>query len=265
MSEIQTLIPISYENPECPTVSGRELHEFLGVNSNYTTWFSRMTEYGFTEHEDYESCFPNLESENQHGGQNKVDHQLTIPMAKELCMIQRNERGKQARQYFLHIEQLWNSPEAIMQRAMAIANRNLEELKRKVFCLAQENEHLEETVAVQNQQITEMKPKVSYYDICLQTKDAIAISVIAKDYGWAAARMNKELANRKVQYKQNKIWLLYQKHAEQGYTVTKTSLYSDNSGAEHSNVHTYWTQKGRLFIYDLLKKDGILPLIEKED
>lgn len=237
MSEIQTLIPISYDNPERPTVSGRELHEFLGVDSNYTTWFKRMCEYGFLEEEDY---VPILENRSDGlAGKPRTDHQLTIPMAKELCMIQRNERGKQARRYFIKVEELWNSPEAIMQRAMAIANRNLEELKRKIFCLSQENEHLEETVAVQNQQITEMKPKASYYDICLQTKDAIAISVIAKDYGWAAARMNKELANRKVQYKQNKIWLLYQKHAEQGYTVTKTSLYSDNSGSEHINVHTY--------------------------
>lgn len=189
MFEIQTLIPISYENPERPTVSGRELHEFLEINTRYGDWFNRMKEYGFTEGEDF-NLLKNERVQNEGGRmvtRTAEDHQLTIPMAKELCMIQRNEHGKQARQYFLHIEQLWNSPEAIMQRAMAIANRNLEELKRKVFCLAQENEHLEETVAVQNQQITEMKPKVSYYDICLQTKDAIAISVIAKDYGWAAA------------------------------------------------------------------------------
>lgn len=111
MDDLKSLIPVSYDNPERPTVSGRELHDFLEVDSNYTTWFKRMCEYGFTAHVDYESCFPNLESENQHGGQNKVDHQLTIPMAKELCMIQRNERGKQARQYFLDVEAQWNSPE----------------------------------------------------------------------------------------------------------------------------------------------------------
>lgn len=261
----ENLIPISYDNPERPTVSGRELHEFLKIETPYAKWFGRMTEYGFTDGEDYVEVLDKIVQNPREGGRPATDHQLTIPMAKELCMIQRNERGKQARRYFIKVEEMWNSPEAIMQRAMAIANRNLEELKRKIFCLSQENDKLEETVAVQNQQITEMKPKVSYYDICLQTKDAIAISVIAKDYGWTAARMNKELADRKIQFKQNRIWLLYQKHAEQGYTVTKTSLYSDNSGAEHSSVHTYWTQKGRLFIYDLLKKDGILPLIEKEN
>ena len=82
------------------------------TTTKYADWFKRMCEGGlFTEHVDFESCFSNLGSEKQHGGQNKVDHQLTIPMAKELCMIQRNERGKQARQYFLAVEAQWNSPE----------------------------------------------------------------------------------------------------------------------------------------------------------
>jgi len=67
-----------------------------------------------------------------------------------------------------------------------------------------------------------------------------------------------------VQYKQGKIWLLYQKHAEQGYTVTKTHSYPGSDGEMHSKIHTYWTQKGRLFIYELLKREGILPLIEME-
>ena len=128
-----------------------------------------------------------------------------------------------------------------------------------------ENKRLQETVAVQTQQIAEMQPKVSYYDVVLQTPDALPISVIAKDYGWSAQKLNQELRTRHVQYQQGRIWLLYQEHAEQGYTVTKTSLVEDGAGNQHSRVHTYWTQKGRLFIYDLLKKDGILPLIEREE
>ena len=90
------LIQVTYENDR-PTVLGRDWHELLKVNSNYTTWFKRMCDYGFTENIDYATCFPNLESENQHGGQNKIDHQLTIDMAKEICMLQRTEKGKQAR------------------------------------------------------------------------------------------------------------------------------------------------------------------------
>lgn len=128
------------------------------------------------------------------------------------------------------------------------------------------NQVLKETVAVQNQQIVEMKPKASYYDVVLNCKDLVAISVIAKDYGWSANRMNQYLHEKGVQYKQgNKIWLLYQKYAEMGYTNTKTHSYPGNDGTMHTAVHTYWTQQGRLFIYELLKSDGILPTMEQED
>lgn len=128
------------------------------------------------------------------------------------------------------------------------------------------NQALKETVAVQKQQIVEMKPKASYYDVVLNCKDLVAISVIAKDYGWSANRMNQYLHQKGVQYKQgNKIWLLYQKYAEMGYTNTKTHSYPGNDGTMHTTVHTYWTQQGRLFIYELLKSDGILPTMEQED
>lgn len=124
---------------------------------------------------------------------------------------------------------------------------------------------LKQTVAIQNQQIIEMKPKASYYDVVLNCKDLVAISVIAKDYGWSANRMNQYLHEKGVQYKQgNKIWLLYQKYAEMGYTNTKTHSYPGRDGSMHTAVHTYWTQAGRLFIYALLKADGILPTMEQE-
>lgn len=119
------LITVNYDSGR-PTVLGRDLHNALEVNSNYTTWFNRMTEYGFTENIDFTTYFPNLESENQHGGQNKTDHQLSIEMAKEICMIQRSEKGKQCRQYFIELEKQWNSPEMVMKRALEIANQRVE-------------------------------------------------------------------------------------------------------------------------------------------
>lgn len=124
---------------------------------------------------------------------------------------------------------------------------------------------LEEAVAVQAQQIAELKPKATYYDVVLKCKDAVNISVIAKDYGWSAQRMNEYLHKKGVQYKQADIWLLYQKHAGCGYTKTNTHVYEDTCGREHTKVHTKWTQKGRLFIYGLLKADGVYPQIEMED
>ena len=131
MSELNNLIPISYDNPERPTVSGRELHEFLKIETPYAKWFCRMVEGGFfTEGEDFATVDKNvLRADGTQMPQIQHDHQLTIPMAKELCMIQRNERGKQARQYFLAVEAQWNSPEAVMRRAVLIAQKQNDQLK----------------------------------------------------------------------------------------------------------------------------------------
>lgn len=124
---------------------------------------------------------------------------------------------------------------------------------------------LTETVAIQQQQILELKPKASYYDVVLNCKDLLSTTEIAKDYGKSARWLNELLHELKVQFKQgNKIWLLYQKYANKGYTSTKTQTYNGSDGEVHTKVHTYWTQKGRLFIYELLKAKDILPLIEQE-
>ena len=122
---------------------------------------------------------------------------------------------------------------------------------------------LAEAIAVKEQQISELRPKASYYDVVLNCKDLVSITEIAKDYGKSGRWLNEKLHDLKIQFKQgNKIWLLYQKYANKGYTSTKTQTYNGNDGEVHTKVHTYWTQKGRLFIYDLLKMHDILPLIE---
>ena len=118
-------------------------------------------------------------------------------------------------------------------------------------------------ISVQAQQIAELQPKASYFDLVLNCKDLLSISKIAKDFGKSGEWLNKWLHEQGVQYKQGDIWLLYQKYASQGYTSTKTQTFNGDDGAIHSKVHTYWTQKGRLFIYNLLKNNGIYPLIEK--
>ncbi|WP_394870337.1 phage antirepressor KilAC domain-containing protein [Clostridium butyricum] len=246
------LIKINY-NSERPTVSGRELHAALEIKTAYKDWFPRMCYYGFEEGTDFCSFL----SEST-GGRPSTEHELTIEMAKEICMIQRSEIGRKFRQYFIKIEQSWNSPEAVMARALQMANNQLELMKQK-------NTALVGTVAVQNQQITEMKPKASYYDVVLNCKDLITTTAIAKDYGKSAVWMNRYLHENGVQFKQGDIWLLYQKYAEKGYTSTKTHSYAGADGEVHTKVHTYWTQKGRLFIYELMKVDGVMPLIEQED
>ena len=123
---------------------------------------------------------------------------------------------------------------------------------------------LTETLAVQEQQIAELQPKASYYDVVLNCKDLVSVTEIAKDYGKSAKWLNEKLHELGIQFKQGgKTWLLYQKYAEKGYTSTKTQTYNGNDGEVHTKVHTYWTQKGRLFIYDCLKAENILPVMEK--
>ncbi|HEL1748068.1 MAG: phage antirepressor KilAC domain-containing protein [Blautia sp.] len=245
------LIRINYDS-ERPTVNGRDLHDALQIKTAYKDWFPRMCEYGFFEGTDFCSFL----SESS-GGRPAVNHQLTIDMAKQLCMIQRTEIGRKFRQYFIQVEEAWNSPEAVMARALQFANQQLALLKHQ-------NMELTDTIAVQNQQILEMKPKVSYYDVVLNCKDLISTSAIAKDYGKSAIWMNRYLHEKGVQFKQGDIWLLYQKYAQKGYTSTKTHSYPGTDGETHTKVHTYWTQKGRLFIYELMKSDGMMPLIEQE-
>lgn len=128
----------------------------------------------------------------------------------------------------------------------------------------EKNKELMAAVAIGQQQIAEMKPKATYYDVVLKCRDAVNISVIAKDYGWSAMRMNEHLHEKGIQFKQGDIWLLYQKYAPNGYTKTNTHIYEDSKGIQHTKVHTKWTQKGRLFIYEQLKADGIYPQIEME-
>ena len=125
------------------------------------------------------------------------------------------------------------------------------------------NAMLEERAAVQGRLIAVMKPKAAYYDVILACPDAVTISVIAKDYGWSAKHMNAFLHEKGVQFRQGRIWLLYQKYAGYGYACSRTHEHTGRGGEPHASVHTYWTQKGRLFLYGLLKDHGVLPLVEQ--
>lgn len=120
---------------------------------------------------------------------------------------------------------------------------------------------LETITLVQKQQIAELQPKASYYDLILQNKNTVPITQIAKDYGMSGRKFNELLHKLGVQYKFRKTWLLYQEYAECGYTQSRTYAIDES----RSVMHTYWTQKGRLFLYDLLKGEGIYPLIEQEN
>lgn len=226
-----------------PMVMGRQFHTALEVATHYRDWFPRMCEYGFIECRDFRSIL----SESS-GGRPATDHQLTIDMAKQICMLQRSEKGREFREYFIEVEKQWNSLEAVIARALQIANNRVTELQNRV--------------AQQAQQLSIAAPKATYYDEVLRCTNPMRITDIAKDYGWSGRRLNQFLHERGIQYKLGDIWLLYQQYAGEGYTVSQTFPVEDSSGNMYAHVHTYWTQKGRWFIYQILQSEGIHPLME---
>lgn len=140
----------------------------------------------------------------------------------------------------------------------------LKEERKRAEELKEQNEALKEENEVQAQQIAEMNPKATYYDEVLNCIDALPIGILAKDYGWSPQQLNNFLNENKVQYKRGNTWLLYAPYQDKGYTKSETFWFKDKKGNNRSNVQTKWTQKGRLFIYELMKNKGNLPLIEQE-
>jgi len=154
--ETNEIIPINYDSDR-PTVSAKGLHEFLGTKTDFRHWFDRMAEYGFAENVDFSRLVQKCPTLG--GTQDTVDYQLTIDMAKELCMIQRTERGKEARRYFIKVENAWNDQEALMARALKMADAKISKLESKV-----END----------------APKVLFADAVATAKSSILIGDLAK-------------------------------------------------------------------------------------
>lgn len=121
---------------------------------------------------------------------------------------------------------------------------------------------LQQTLEHQTAAITAMQPKADYCDTVLAADDLIPITIIAKEYGMTAREMNNLLHKEHIQYKQGGTWLLYKEYADKGLTKTKTNKYRGYDGNQHVGIHTYWTQKGRHFIYEILKSRGVMPTAE---
>lgn len=156
------------ENKDRLTVSGRDLHRALGVRTAYKDWFPRMCEYGFTEGVDFNPLkFEQVQKEGaRYVSREITDHQLTIAMAKEVSMLQRTEKGKEVRQYFIHIEEQWNRPEMVMARGLQAANA----------LLAEKNEIITKQTAV----IAEMQPKALFADAVSASQTSILVGEMAK-------------------------------------------------------------------------------------
>lgn len=167
-------------------VSGRELHEFLGVKTRYNDWFERMLAFGFIENIDYVALTQKRVTA-QGNSVDQYEHHLKLDMAKEISMIQRTEKGKQARQYFLHLEKMWNSPEMVMKRALEYADRKVLELKN---------------------QIALDKPKVLFAEAVEVSQSSVLIGELSKVLRQNGVNIGQ---NRLFEWLRNKGYLIKQK------------------------------------------------------
>lgn len=248
------LLKVNYDTDQ-PTVSARDLHEKLNIGTQYTKWFERMKEYGFSENEDFKAISQKRLTA-QGNETTYMDHEISIDMAKQICMIQRSPEGKMIRQYFIDLEKAWNTPEQIMARALKMANKSIDSLKERCAFLGGQ-------VVEQQKVISELQPKANYVDTILQSKSLVLTTQIAKDYGMSARKFNRILNELKIQYKVGDQWVLYSKYQSNGYVHSRTINITRSNGMPDTKMQTEWTQKGRLFLYDELKKAGYVPLIEK--
>lgn len=225
------LINIAYTNDR-PTVSGRELHYKLEIKTAYKDWFPRMCEYGFDENTDYILVAQKRATNNPKNPETTYnDHQLTIEMAKQICMIQRSDAGRRYREYFLEVERQWNSPEAVMSRALRIANAKLEEV-------IQQNNLLEKHNA-------ELQPKADYYDTVAKSDGLTSFRETAKLFAIKEREFIKFLESHKYLYRNSMGKLIpYALYTPNLFEV-KEVVYKSRCGNNATTVYTKITPKGR--------------------
>ena len=216
------IIKVNYDN-EQPTVSARELHKALDIKTAFKDWFPRMCEYGFEEGKDFCSFL----SEST-GGRPSTDHQLTLEMAKEICMIQRNEKGKQVRQYFITLEQKWNSPEMVISRALQYSQKQIAALCEQNIALSAENEI--------------MKPKAKYFDELVERDTLTNIRDTAKLLGIKQNALIEWLEENKYIFRDNGNKIKpFQKHIDDKVFKIKQYINEKNG---HTGTQTLVTPKG---------------------
>lgn len=228
------LIKINGENK----VDGRELHEFLQIESNYTTWFNRMCEYGFMEGVDF---FPKKEETSPNGGRPSINHEMTIGMAKEICMIQRNERGKQARLYFIECE----------RRLKKVKTPALPDFTNPVIAARAWADEVEKKQLAEAK-IAELAPKADFYDTVADSGSLMSMADTCKilDMGIGRNKLFALLREKKILQKDN---TPYQQYVTAGYFKVVEGKYEVNENVVVTKT-TYVKQKGIDYIRKLLSK-----------
>lgn len=251
-SNMNEIIKINYDS-EQPTVLGRDLHKALEISTEYKKWFSRMCEYGFDENKDYVKVTQKCPTSAT--GQSMTDHQLTIPMAKEICMLQRSEKGKMFRQYFISIEEQWNTPDVVIARALLMTNKKLEELKNKNLLLKAENKALEAENTKKENIIQENQPKVDFAEGITASKGTISMSqfakMVSKETGKTIGRnaILLWLRQQKILMRTNEPYQMYKKYFE--YIPV---LNHWGKGGFATRV----TGKGQKWLFERLRKAGVI-------
>lgn len=156
------MISINY-NSEEPTVSARDLYDGLDINTRFNDWFPRMAGYGFEEGKDF---YSKVSKTSDCGGRPSLDYEITVDMAKQICMLQRSDKGKQYRQYFIDLEKAWNTPEQIYARALRMADKEIQKLKDGTLKLQED--------------VNRMKPKEIFADAVTTSQTSILIGELAK-------------------------------------------------------------------------------------
>lgn len=233
---MEELIKVTKDDKGISVVSGRELHDFLEVTERYSSWFLRMTKYGFEESVDYVGC----KVFNTLAKQELQDHALTLDMAKEISMIQRTDKGKQARQYFIEVEKAYKQGQTQYKLPQTFSEA-LIELAKEV----KKNEVL--------------KPKADKYDRYLSSKGLITITEIAKEYGMSGRELNKFLHDKGIIYKKGNKWFIYQRYANDGLVGYEIFMPEDREIRRTLK----WTTKGEQFIKSLLEDESIVPVLER--
>lgn len=237
---MKELIKIEMNDNQEPIVGGRELHEALGIETRYSDWFKRMCEYGFVENQDYVLVTQKRVTNNPRNPYTEViNHAIKLDMAKEIAMIQRNEKGKEVRHYFIQVEKEYNSPERIMARALRVANEELKKLTVDVNKLQLE--------------IKEQKPKVIFADAVDTSRTSILIGDLAKLIQQNGFNIGQ---NRLFEWLRNNNYLIKsgerrnmptQKSMELGLFEVKERSVINPNGSNRLTRTTKVTGKGQIY------------------
>ena len=234
MTEQNAMAMELLDTNDTPTISGRELHRKLEIETPYHKWFPRMCAYGFTENQDFFEVMDKI-VQNPQGGRPATDHQITIDMAKEICMLQRTEQGKAVRRYLLELEKKWNSPEAVIARALQMANAKMERLTSEIQTLQSANSEL----AVQNEI---MLPKAAYFDALVDRGVNLSFRESAKQLQVKERAFIAFLLDKKYLYRDRNGHLCAYAQYINDLFVTKEG-FSDKTNWK--GVQTLVTPKGR--------------------